>query len=140
MFLLGSFSHERHNHRLCTSTTSYWEDALENRRAIGAYAEWPLRSRQYWRRQQAILHQKFETFVRQYDSDSVMYSIKFERELLQYMKEGSYSMCANCYGLQMAALDEIDLFAPRRPSIPKGTVCIWLKYEGSPRIARIFRF
>ena len=56
-----------------------WEDRFKHRCAIRTFAVWPLRSRS---------------------------CIKFEQELLQYMKEGSYSVREECYGLQMNALSK----------------------------------
>ena len=116
-----------HQRSMTSVTTSFaclplhsWENELEHRLAIRAYAEWPLRSRQYWRRRQAKLHQKCDTLVRQWDPDSVQRLMKAERELLQYLKEGSYSICQNCYGLEMQVnpLNGTDLHAPRQPLFP----------------------
>ena len=70
-----------------------WDDEMEHRRAAQGYAEWPLRSRQHWRRRPAKSHQKFETLVRQYDSDSAVPSTKFELELLSYVTNAAHIPC-----------------------------------------------
>ena len=56
-----------------------WEDRFKHRCAIRTHVVWPLWSRS---------------------------CIIFEQELLQYMKEGSCSVCEECYGLQVNALSK----------------------------------